>query len=82
MIKEEIWRVPLQRAAAFFRGQEDVSEESPHVFLYRSCRIVLKELKPASISVWAAKRLSVRMEGDDADVETIHHRFFVQFLSM
>ena len=82
MMKEEIWGVSLQRATAFFRGQEDVTEEGTNVFLFRSCRIVLKELKPArSIGLWASKRIKVRMEGEDADVQTIYHRFFLQFLS-
>ena len=82
MIKEEIWRVPLQRAVAFFRGQEDVMEETTRVFRFRSCRIDLSELKPASMGIWAAKRVKVRMEGDEVDVEELHHRFLLQFLSM
>lgn len=80
-MKEKIWGVSLQRATAFFRRQEDVTEEGNNVFLFRSCRIVLTELKAASIGIWASKRIKVRMEGDDADVETIYHRFFLQFLS-
>ena len=82
MIKENIWNVPLQRAAAFFRGQEDVTEESANVFVFRSCRIAMKELKPASMGIWSAKRIHMRMEGEDADVEAIYHRFFLQFLSL
>ena len=82
MIKEKIWSASIQRAAAFFRQQEDVTEESSRAFLFRSCRIDLKELKPASMGIWAAKRVNVRFEGDDADVEEIYHRFFVQFLSL
>ena len=81
MIKQEIWSVPIQRARAFFREQEDVSEERIDVFLYGTCRIQLTELKPKGMGVWAAKRIQVRMEGEDADVEAIYHRFFIQFLS-
>jgi hypothetical protein len=33
------------------------------------------------MGVWAAKRIKVQMEGDDADVEDIYHRYFIQFLS-
>ena len=82
MIKEEIRSISLQRAAAFFREQEDVTEESANVFLFRSCRIVLNETKTRGVGILAAKRLHLRMEGEDTDVETIYHRFFVQFLSM
>ncbi len=81
MIKEEIWSIPIQRARAFFREQEDVTEESINCYTFESCRIVLTELKPKGMGVWAAKRIQVRMEGEDADVDNIYHRFFIQFLS-
>ena len=81
MIKEEIWSISIQRARSFFRDQEDVTEESLNVFVFRSCRIHLTELKPKGMGVWAAKRIQVRMEGEDADVENIYHLYFIQFLS-
>ena len=81
MIKEETWSVSIQRARSFFRDQEDVTEESINDFSFRSCRIQLTELKPKGMGVWAAKRIKVRMEGEDADVENIYHRYFIQFLS-
>ena len=81
MIKEEIWSVSIQRARSFFREQEDVIEESSNCFSFGTCRITLSELKPKGMGVWAAKRIQVRMEGGDADVETIYHRYFIQFLS-
>ena len=81
MLKEEIWSISIQRARSFFRDQEDVTEESGNDFLFRSCRIHLTELKPKGMGVWAAKRIQVRMEGQDADVEDIYHRYFIQFLS-
>ena len=43
-----------------------------------SVRLVLK---PKGMGVWAAKRIRIRMEGEDADVESIYHRYFIQFLS-
>ena len=81
MLKEEIWSISIQRARSFFQEQEDVAEEGPNDFSFGSCRIHLTELKPKGMGVWAAKRIQVRMEGDDADVEIIYHRFFIQFLS-
>lgn len=81
MLKEEIWSISIQRARSFFRDQEDVAEESPNVFIFRSCRIHLTELKPKGMGVWAAKRIQVRMEGEPEDVEDIYHRYFIQFLS-
>jgi len=81
MIKEETWAVSIQRARAFFREQEDVIEESPTAFVFGTCRIQLTELKPKGMGVWAAKRIQVRMEGEEADLENIYHRYFMQFLS-
>ena len=81
MIKEEIWSIPIQRARAFFREHEYVTEESINCYTFETCRIVLTELKPKGMGVWAAKRIQVRMEGEDAHVENIYHRFFIQFLS-
>ena len=81
MLKEETWSISIQRARAFFREQEDVTEESANTFVYGSCRIQLTELKPKGMGVWAAKRIQVRMEGEDTDVENIYHRYFIQFLS-
>ena len=81
MLKEETWSVSIQRARSFFRDQEDVTEERINDFSFRSCRITLTELKPKGMGVWAAKRIKVRMEGEDADVENIYHRYFIQFLS-
>ena len=81
MLKEEIWSISIQRARSFFRDQEDVTEESINDFVFRSCRVHLTELKPKGRGVWAAKRIQVRMEGEDSDVEDIYHRYFIQFLS-
>lgn len=81
MKKEEIWSVSIQRARSFFREQEDVTEEGLNAFCFRSCRITLTELKPKGMGVWAAKRIQLNMEGEDADVEDIYHRYFIQFLS-
>ena len=81
MLKEEIWSVSMERARAFFRSQEDVTEESSTVFCYNSARVSLTELKPKGMGVWAAKRIRVNIEGGDEDVNTIYHRFFMQFLS-
>ena len=81
MLKEETWSISIQRARAFFREQEDVTEESANVYCYGSCRIQLTELKPKGMGVWASKRIQVRMEGEDTNVENIYHRYFIQFLS-
>ena len=81
MVKEETWSVSIQRARAFFREQEDVTEEGINDFVCGSCRIRLTELKPKGMGIWAAKRIKLHMEGETEDVEKIYHRYFLQFLS-
>lgn len=81
MIKEEIWSISIQRARAFFREQEDVTEENANLFRFGSCQIRLTERKPNGMGIWAAKRIQLRLEGEDADVEKIYHRYFIHFLS-
>lgn len=81
MIKEEIWSISIQRARSFFQDQEDVTENGLNDFTFASCRIQLTELKPKGMGIWAAKRIQIHMEGDEADVENIYHRYFLQFLS-
>jgi len=80
MVKEEIWSVTIERARAFFRQQEDVSDEGG-LFCYKSAKVRLTELKPKGMGIWAAKRIKVYIEGEAEDVEDIYHRFFIQFLS-
>lgn len=81
MVKEETWSISIERARQFFREQQDVTEENRNLFVYGSCRIALTELKPKGMGVWAAKRMRVHMEGEDADVSVIYHRFFIRFLT-
>ena len=81
MVKEEIWSISIQRASAFFRNQKDVTEESANVFRFGTCRIVLTALTPRGTGIWANQRIQLRLEGEDADVENIYHRYFIQFLS-
>ena len=81
MLKEETWGVSIDRARRLFREQPDVQEENANSFCFASCTVVLTELKPKGMGVWAAKRCRVCFEGEDADTEAIYHRFFIQFLS-
>ena len=81
MIKEEIWSISIQRARSFFRDQEDVTENGLNDFTFGTCQIRLTELKPKGMGIWAAQRIKIYMEGEDADVSEIYHRYFMQFLS-
>ena len=81
MLKEAIWSISIQRARDFFLRQEDMDQTGINEFAYNSCKITLTELQPNGVGMWAVKRIRIHMEGEDSDVETAYHRFFIQFLS-
>ena len=81
MTKEEIWSVSIDRVRSFFRSQADVTEESADRYTFREVRITLEELEPPDTGFWSARRIRLRMEGPEADLKVIHHRYFLQFLS-
>lgn len=81
MVKEETWSVSIDRARAFFREQPDMSDCRGNEFIFPGCSVLLTELKPKGMGIWAAKRIKLRVEGEDEAVADVYHRFFIQFLS-
>ena len=77
---DENWAVAPERVSAFFCEQTDVLPEGDG-FRYRSCMISLIPLSGHAMGKWEIPRTRVFFEGGDADVQEIHHRFFLRFLS-
>ena len=80
MVLDENWGIPLNRIAGFFSGEPDVTN-CDGVFLFGHCRITLTVLPGHRLGPWEMPLTRVRMEGPDADVQTIHRRFYLRFLS-
>ena len=80
MRMDENWAITLERISAFFHEQPDVQADGD-CFRYRSCMIVLIPLSGQAMGKWAIPRTQVIFEGSDEDVQEIHHRFFLRFLS-
>ena len=80
MVIEEDWGVSSQRIAAFFRDQPDVTAEDGG-FRFAACSITLTPLPDRAVGPWSMPRTAVRMAGPEADVRTIHRRFFLRVLS-
>ena len=80
MKKDENWAIARERIEAFFRDQRDVESEG-NAFRYRSCTIRLEAIPGRAMGKWEIPRTRVIMDGGDADVAEIHHRFFLRFLS-
>lgn len=81
MVKEEIWSIPIQRAQSFFRQQSDVTEEHANIYCLGNCHVTLTDLGSHGTGFWVTQRIRIRFEGEDADVNALHHRFFIHFLS-
>ena len=77
---DENWAVAPERIRAFFLEQADVQEDRD-CFRFRTCTISLVALTGQAMGRWKIPRTQVIFEGDDEDVQTIHHRFFLRFLS-
>lgn len=77
---DENWAVAPERVSAFFLEQADVQAEGDG-FLYRSCTISIQAVPGQAMGKWEILRTRVIMDGNDADVQEIHHRFFLRFLS-
>lgn len=76
---DENWAVSLERAQELFLSQPDVTQQNGN-FYYKSCCISLKAQKP-SAPPWNLPRIQLHITGEVADVQDIHRRFFLRFLS-
>ena len=80
MLLNENWAISAERIEDFFRHQDDVTESSGE-FFYKSCCITLTPLPPSQAGIFSLSRTAVRMDGPDEEVQEIHHRYFLRFLS-
>ena len=79
MILEENWAIHPDRIRAFFAEQPDVQSQNDG-FSFGDCTITLTALE-GSIGSWAIARTGICFSGPDDQVQTIHQRFFLRFLS-
>jgi len=80
MRRDENWAVNSGRIRAFFLEQPDVREENG-IFIFGKCSIILIPQNGNAMGKWEIPRTQVVIEGNDDDVQTIHRRFFLRFLS-
>ena len=80
MRREENWAVETDRIRAFFREQADVQERDG-VFIFGHCTVTLLPRQGNAMGKWQLPRTQIVFEGEDDDVQTIHRRFFLRFLS-
>ena len=80
MVIDENWGIPVERARAFFRAQPEAAERSGR-FFWGGCVITLTPDEDMLAGRWTIPRTQIRFEGPEKDVQAVHHRFFLQFLS-
>lgn len=80
MHRDENWAIDAIRVRAFFREQADVYEADGR-FIFGNCSITLIPCSSAAMGKWEIPRTRLIFEGEDGDVEAIHRRFFLRFLS-
>ena len=79
--KEELWGIAIERVRDFFRAQPDVAEVSADAYTFRAVRITLEALSAAGTGIFSVRRTRLVLEGPEEELQDIHHRFFMQFLS-
>ena len=80
MIREENWAVPVGRIRKFFRTQPDVTEWDG-AFYWHSCRVCVGAAEHTPLGSLQIPRTLIEMTGEEADVDALHRRFFLRFLS-
>lgn len=81
MMREEIWSISLRQAHAFFRTREELSEQTPLLFVAPDCRVMLEELPMDGEGFWQHPRLRLRFSGSEDAVSPLHRAFLIQFLT-
>lgn len=80
MRRDENWAIDIARIHAFFREQPDVQEEQD-CFRFGKCIITLIPHSASAMGKWEIPRTQVIIEGTEDDIQIIHRRFFLRFLS-
>ena len=80
MQKTEIWAVEYSRIAQFFRCQPDVIPAEGG-FEFGACRISVAALEDRRFGGMRLPRTQVSFEGEEAPLNAIYRRFFLEFLS-
>lgn len=80
MIRSELWAVEYARLESFFRSQSDV-HPATEGFRYGSCEIRLEALSNRQMGGLSFPQIRVTFHGEEKDVNSIYHRFFMRFIS-
>jgi hypothetical protein len=80
MVLEENWSASPERVRQFLLSQPDIIEKSDE-FFWCACRITLTPVPGTLLGKWEHTRTLLRIEGPESDINHIHRRIFLQFLS-
>ena len=79
MTIDENWGVSIDRARAFFAQMPDVTPV-PDGFECGGCSITLTP-QSGQMGTIPLQRTQLHIDGPEAEVREIYHRFFIRFLS-
>ena len=78
---EEIWAIAYERIEAFFLSEKDVEILGPGKYTYHNSEIHLTRLDHKPVGPLKVPQTCVAISGEEADVERIHRKFFLRFVS-
>ena len=77
----ETWSISDDRIRAFFLAQNDILQKERNLFYYGQCKIHLTSLPLRKVGRFGFPQTRIAFDGPDQDVEEIHRRFVLQFIS-
>ena len=77
----ETWSIADERIRVFFLSQKDVIQKENNRFSYGQCEVSLTPLPLRQVGRFRFPQTQVEFIGPEGDTETIHRRFFLQFIS-
>lgn len=78
---EETWTIGIDEIKGFIEAQPGIICDGGDVYMSGKCRIELFEAPDHMLGGMKLKRTRIVLSGDDADLESFHRRFVLQFMS-
>jgi len=77
----EVWSISVDRIREFFLMQNDVRQNEEDCFSCGRCVVRMTVLPLRQVGRFSFPQTRVAFDGPDEDVEAIHRRFVLQFIS-
>ena len=82
MTIQEDWALPMARIVEYLQGFEQARRISETHFEIGGCELCLQPLEDRKIGNYAFPRTLVTFSGEKREVESLHRKFMLRFLTL